>query len=102
MTYRINVTPPAVADTEAIYEYLAESSPQAADRRLVLLENAIDSLADFPKRHPQAPESRTHSTEIRHMLVGNYRILFSIRGDTVHILRLRHAAQKPFKPGELN
>ena len=102
MNYRVIVTPTAVADANLIYEDIFESSPQAAERIVALIESSADSLSDFPKRYPLAPESQSHSEEIRHMFVGNYRVLYKIRNDTVFVLRVRHAAQRPLKPGELN
>ncbi|MCL2649245.1 MAG: type II toxin-antitoxin system RelE/ParE family toxin [Phycisphaerales bacterium] len=102
MKFRIEFSVSATADAELIHEEITASSPQAADRLLALFAASADSLSDFPKRYPLAPESQTHSEEIRHMFVGNYRILYKIRGDTVFVVRIRHAAQRPFKPGELN
>ena len=102
MKFRIEFSISATADAELIHEGIDVSSPQAADRLLALFAASADSLSEFPKRYPLAPESRWHSEEVRHMFVGNYRMLYMIRGETVFIARIRHAAQRPFKPGELN
>jgi plasmid stabilization system protein ParE len=102
MTYRIHVNAAAIADMQAIHAYLDESSPKAAQRLLGLFEASIEALADFPKRYPVAPESSRSSTEIRHLPVGNYRILYIIIGETVQVLRIRHSAQPPMDPKNLN
>jgi len=102
MNYRINVTTTATADIQGIYDQIAEDSPAAAERITDLLNSSIKAAVDFPKRYPLAPESSRESTEIRQMIVGSYRILFRIIGDTLHILRVRHCAQQMLKPGELN
>lgn len=102
MSYQINVTPKAVADIEEIRAFIAAYSQDAAERILELLESAFESLRELPRRHVLAPEARTHHREIRQMLVDNYRVLYRSDDEWVHILRIRHAAQKPFKPGELN
>jgi plasmid stabilization system protein ParE len=102
MKYLIHVTTMAVADTELIREFIAQSSESAVERTLQMLEAACQSLIDFPKRCPVAPESARNTVEIRVMLVGSYRILINVDLSTVHILRIRHASQRPLKPGELN
>ena len=102
MTYRIVVEPPAVADTLAIHEFAALRAPEYADRQLEWIQSAVDSLADFPKRYALAPEATTHHKEIRQLVVGNSRKLFMVIMQSVHILRIRHVAQAPLQPGELN
>ncbi|HVS70388.1 MAG TPA: type II toxin-antitoxin system RelE/ParE family toxin [Phycisphaerae bacterium] len=102
MTYKVNVTPQAIADLREIHATIVEDSPSSAKRVLDLLEKACETLADFPKRHPVAPESAHESTEIRQIVVLRYRVLFRIIGDTVHVLRVRHGAQQHLRPGELN
>lgn len=102
MTHRIHITAAAVADMESIHAHVSETSPQAANRALSLIENAISSLADFPKRYALAPEATTHGKEVRQMVVGKYRVLFMVIMETVNVLRVRHTAQVPLPPGELN
>jgi plasmid stabilization system protein ParE len=58
------------------------------------LDDAIASLATFPERCPLAPEAVGLHFEVRQFLYGRkphvYRILFTIEGDTVNILHIRH------------
>ena len=58
------------------------------------LHEAIASLARLPKRCPLAPENKSFPSEVRQLLYGRrqyrYRILFTIEGDTVVILHIRH------------
>lgn len=102
MKYRLNVSAQALADIEEIHAGMEEFSRSAADRLAKLLESSIEALADFPKRHPVAPQSKSESVEIRHVIVSEYRILFRILGDVVHILQVRHGARAQLKPGDLN
>ncbi len=102
MSYRIDITTPAVADMEDIAAHIAERSPEASERMVTIIENAIGSLVDLPKRYALAPEAVTHRKEVRQMIVGRYRVLFMVIMETVHILRVRHTAQALLKPGELN
>ena len=102
MSYGIHVTAMAVADMEVICSYLAETSEEAAERTRTLIEKAIASLTDFPKRYALAPEAAIHGKEVRQMIVGRYRVLFMVIIETVNIVRIRHTAQAPLTPGELN
>ncbi len=48
-------------------------------------------LAILPKGFPLAPEDEEFSEGIRQMIVGRYRVLFTIRGRKVHVLHIRGA-----------
>jgi plasmid stabilization system protein ParE len=48
-------------------------------------------LGTLPAAHPIAPENDEFAEEIRHLVVGRYRILFTIRGKKVHVLHIRGA-----------
>ena len=97
-TYRVIIQPNAEAEIEAAYLYRAEHAPQAAARWFVGLVEAINTLEHFPARCPLAPESGHFAEEIRQLLHGArrdvFRILFTIQGDAVHVLHVRHGAQQ--------
>lgn len=63
------------------------------------VDEAIASLATFPKRCPLAPETVSFPFEVRQLLYGRkphvYRILFTIEGDTVNVLHIRHGRRRP-------
>jgi plasmid stabilization system protein ParE len=46
-------------------------------------------LTLVPKAFPLAPEDDEFSEEIRQMIVGRYRVLFTIKGRKVHVLHIR-------------
>jgi len=46
-------------------------------------------LSIVPKGFPLAPEDDEFSEEIRQMVVGRYRVLFTIRKGKVHVLHVR-------------
>ena len=48
-------------------------------------------LSLVPKSFPLAPEDDEFSEEIRQMIVGRYRVLFTIRKHKVHVLHIRGA-----------
>jgi len=48
-------------------------------------------LSLVPKGFPIAPEDDEFLEEIRQMIVGRYRVLFTIKKDRVHVLHVRGA-----------
>jgi plasmid stabilization system protein ParE len=55
-------------------------------------------LGVMPRAFSLAPENDEFSEEIRHMIVGRYRVLFTIRGRKVHVLHVRGAYTRAFEP----
>jgi len=102
MTFHVELTAQAEQDADGILEWLrSQHAGGAGTRWFTALEDAIASLAEFPKRCPLAPESRTFPFEVRHLLYGHkphiYRILFTISDATVYVLHIRHARRQPIK-----
>jgi hypothetical protein len=56
---------------------------------------AIRELAHIAGGCGPAYEDRFFAERIRHRLFDSYKILFTIRGDRVHVLHIRHQAQAP-------
>ena len=100
MKFTLDIHPRAIADLDEIHAQLADYSPDAADRIYTMIKHGVLSLSDFPRRCPQAPESARASIEMRHLIVGNYRVIFTIIGRTVHVWCIRHAARDMFDPSE--
>jgi plasmid stabilization system protein ParE len=51
----------------------------------------LKQLGSVPKGFPRAPEDDEFSEEIRQMVVGRYRVLFTMKGRRVHVLHVRGA-----------
>jgi plasmid stabilization system protein ParE len=87
----------AYADMDEAVVFIAARNPDAAHRWLAGIERAILSLTNLPERCPLAPENEFFEEEIRELFYrkepGRYRILFTIRGDEIHVLRVRHGAR---------
>jgi len=92
--FEVIVERPAERDLADIHMQIALDSPDHAAQWFNRTVETIRSLANSPRRCPIARESRSHDDEIRQLLRGNYRILFTI-GDVVHVLHVRHAARLP-------
>ena len=54
-------------------------------------------LGVVPRAFPLAPENDEFSEEIRQMIVGRYRVLFTIKGRKVHVLHVRGAYIRAFE-----
>jgi plasmid stabilization system protein ParE len=84
--------------------WIFQRSPEAALKWLDGIERTIAGLAEFPTRCPLAPESDAVGSEIRQQLYGRrqhkYRILFALRGNTVHVLHVRHGARDFLLPSD--
>src|SRR5437764_14872577 len=95
MAFRVETTPAAEREAQAILEWLLDQQLGEAGLRWFLnLEEAIDSLAHFPERCSLAPENDRFPFEVRQLLYDRrthvYRILFTIEQDAVYILHIRH------------
>jgi len=105
MKFRVVIQPPAKLDIDAAFVYLAQRAPDAAERWLNGLEDAIQSLGTFPRRCGIAPEGREFPEEIRQLIYGRrrrrYRVLFVIRKRVVHVLHVRHGARRPMSGDEI-
>jgi plasmid stabilization system protein ParE len=90
----VEISEDARDDLDEIYLLIRENSPAAAERFCNGLLTAAATLRSFPRRCPLAPESSA-TLEIRQLLHGAYRILFTIARHTVYVLRIRHGARRP-------
>ena len=101
MKYRVIIEPPARANIDEAYLWIAERNPGAAIKWFNGLEKAVQTLEDFPQRCPLAEESKVFDVEIRQLVygkrIGAYRILFTIQEDAVHVLHVRHGRRRRFR-----
>jgi toxin ParE1/3/4 len=82
---------PALADAEAAYSYFLDRSRTYADRFLVELERAADSLATFSERGRVVPE--LDLPNVRELIVEKHRMVYDVTPGAVRILRLIHGRQ---------
>lgn len=98
MKFRIIIQPSAEADIGEIYFFFREVNPPYADRWLLSLHQAIGTLRELPRRCAIAPQDKDAEEEIRHLLHGDYRVLFAIVGREVHVLHVRHSSHQTLEP----
>lgn len=101
---KIVITGRARREIDEAFDWIEKRSRSGAARWYERLRLAIGTLADKPARCPLAPENENFPMEIRQLLYGKrhgmYRILFTIEGSVVTVLRVRHAARETLQPDE--
>lgn len=97
----VRIEPSARQDIARHYRYLRRHphSPAYPDEWFDAVQEAILSLGDQPLRFPLAPENDAFEEEIRHRIVGSYRVLFTIQKERVHVLHVHMAARTCCGPG---
>lgn len=95
MTHRIVFTEAAREQAKAAARYIAEQgSPQVATEWLDGLIEAIESLATLPHRCGLARENDLFpDAELRQLIFKSHRVIYTVIGDEVTILHVRHGRQ---------
>lgn len=95
MRYRVVVSLTAEVGLDDIFRFIALDNPTAASKLVASLRAKMKTLSQMPKRCPLAPEDGFDGLEVRHLIFGNYRILFTIDVRVVRVLQIRHGARLP-------
>ena len=100
MAFRVKTTAQAKRDLDDILErLLSQAAGETGLRWFQGLHQAVATLADSPQRCGLASESAVFPFEVRHLLYGRrphvYRIIFTIEGNTVSVLHVRHGRRQP-------
>lgn len=96
--YQVNISDLAKREIEEFYLYIAEDSPENAQKWYFSIYDKIQTLRNFPMRSPIADEDIFHEYEIRNLIFGDYRVLYRIKENIVQILHVKHGKmkRKPF------
>ena len=96
-TYEVVIQTSAEAEINEAFLWFYERVPDKAVEWYKNLEFSIYSLETLPHRCGLAPENEAFKEEIRQLLFRKhktiFRILFTIHGETVHVLHVRHGSQ---------
>ena len=105
MTFRVLIETRAVRDLDEASGWIAQRSPEAAERWFNAIEAEIQSLARFPERYPRAREDGQFRYELRQLVYGRkhgrYRVIFTVQKDRVHVLHVRHGAKSAMTKDEI-
>jgi toxin ParE1/3/4 len=91
--YRVEITETAQTDLEEIWMRIAADSVDIATRFVLQLEEKTATLEKMPHRCPQIPENEILNADYRHLVLGDYRIIFRIDRRTVWVLRILHGSR---------
>ena len=90
---KIRYTDRAIADLEAIADYLVQRSPQGARRVKAAIERVVDQLGHFP-----GLGTRQTTDGVRKLVVSKYPYLVfyvaDIAADEVRILTVQHSSRE--------
>ena len=86
--YRVEITRTAEGDVEEIWTHIGADSIEHATKFIFQLEKKIDTLERMPHRCPLIPENKLLGTNYRHLILGDYRVIFRIKASTVVVLRI--------------
>lgn len=89
--------PAALAEAEGYLRFLEHEcdATEYAEKWWNGLIDAFLSLQKMPRRCPNIPEQNHFEEEIRHLIYQSHRIIFSVSGNKVIVLRVYHGAQRP-------
>ncbi len=106
MIYRVILLSRAVGDIDDAYLWAVRQAPFTAKAWRDRFHAKLQTLANNPQRCGFARENRTLDFELRQLLYGKrpniFRVLFTIDGDEVRILRIRRAQRRFLTRRELN
>lgn len=88
--YRIDIKPTAENDLARRFAQIEKESTQNAVSWYLRLIDAIEKLDELAERCPIAPEDIDLQRGIRHLVVGDYRVLYVIEDEAVSVLHVRH------------
>lgn len=89
---RLSWTEPAVADLEAIADYIALDKPDAATRYVHRVFAAVERLVRFPKSGARIPE--LPHFPYRQLVVPPCRIFYRIEGNDILIVSVLRGEQR--------
>ena len=84
-------TPQATSDLENAADFIAKNSPHYASLFVMDVLAAIGRLATFPRYGRVVPEVRNPA--IREIILGNYRLVYRLKRESVEVLAIQHAAR---------
>ena len=106
MTFHVVLQQTAVTDLQSYYDYAADRSPIDAGRWLDRFQGALQSLCERPDRCSKARENGKVDAELWEFHWGKrpnvFRVIFTIDGDNIRVLRILRAQRRPLLAEDLN
>ena len=87
----IEWSPLSLQRINEISEYIAQDNIDAAIKWIKSIIDAVEKLNNFPEIGRKVPE--IDRSNIREILIKNYRIIYRLSKDKISILTVRHGKQ---------
>jgi plasmid stabilization system protein ParE len=91
--FRVRISETAESDVDEVWRFISQDNIETATVFVLHLEERVSALEIFPARCPLITENELSGTQYRHLIEGDYRIIFRIVGRIVYVLRIIHSAQ---------
>jgi plasmid stabilization system protein ParE len=91
--FRVRISETAERDVDEIWTLISQDSLDAAASFILRLEERVSTLEALPSRGPLIPENDLIGMEYRHLIYGDYRMIFRIEARTVYVLRIIHSSR---------
>ena len=91
-------TDAASTQLDLIHNYVAQTSPEYAQRIVDQLTNRSKQIADFPFSGRMVPEYELNL--MRELIEGSYRIIYLIKDEQIEVLAVIHASRERLTPLE--
>jgi plasmid stabilization system protein ParE len=106
MRFQVIILGRARSDVESIYEWFSKRSPFGAVAWYAAFWDATQKLRTDPESCGMAPEAEIVGIPLRQSIFRTrrgkrYRILLTVIGNEVRLLRVRGPGQAPLKPEDL-
>lgn len=90
MKYKLLYSPEALDDLDEIWDYILSElgNAIAAENTVARIMNDIELLCDFPESGTPLQAISRFPTAYRSIVSGNYRVFYSIKKETVYIVRI--------------
>lgn len=95
---KVHWTDTAIEHLQAIYHYIAKSSPDYALRVVDRLTRRSRQIAEFPLSGRVVPE--IDLPQIRQVIEGPFRIIYHLQPDQIDIVAVIHGARESPWKGE--
>jgi toxin ParE1/3/4 len=95
---RVLWTDAAIAQLDLIHNYVAQTSPEYAQRIVDQLTHRSKQIADFPFSGRMVPEYELNI--VRELIEGSYRIIYLIKDEKerIEVLAVIHTSRDRLKP----
>ena len=87
---RILWTDEAQSNLDKISEFIAADSPQRALSYLRKIKSKTRRLSRFPLSGRAVPEATDLPGKLREIIVDNYRVIYTVKKDCVHVISVIH------------